>query len=1012
MNKNTRSKIIFSLILAFVMLLQFFPAHALASVDAGNELKVAVISDIHVIPPSMWSDNPDSAAAVSADRKMFAESAAIFDAAIAGIIQEAPDVVLIPGDLTKDGEYESHVYVAEKLTELKEALPDVDIYVINGNHDINNPHAYDYSSGAGVPVHSATPEEFREIYNGFGYGGITSEYFIPADGKAGSNSYTARPADGFTVIAIDAAKYSVDATQSNLDRQETGGNISADLMSWVLEKAQQAKERGDTVITFMHHGLVPHFSMEPTLLADFLADNYIEASETMANAGIRYVFTGHMHAQNIASVTTAAGNVLYDIETGSLVTYPSPIRYAVFTKGVDSESNPTEKVDISTKLIKEIDFIDPATGEKITDLTKYGYDNSVDEDTIGGLVTGVVAGGFIDVTGLLGGLLDAELTTTGGQTHTGSRAFFESMLPFEDADGEPISNDFGDFMIGMMREMLPATQADGIDVQGLVRVFYEASNSRIRMAALGGIGNLYITDANMRAQVVNPTFIQLDALLSNEAYVNALFGRVVASIVDMVLYTDENDNEYTFFDFGKYVFLAHLAGDAVSKPWVDAIIAGLFDGAISAEIGDFLNERLLYELSGVFDDIMINTNSLITNDLLGALLKSTFVNAMGGNPAPLGGILDLFGIDFLSLVGGDALGDLLSDEMIGGLGNMVGGLGLSFIEGSGNDIGDNNANLRWVGEGSIIIPDPTDKEELMEVITEAVAKRQSDFTTGSWSAFAAALAEALVAFDSSDATQDQIDEAASNLRAAIAALTPIVPVEPSDGEVYAQIHTAAAATVNSAVEYVVSLSALTKAQVVTVTFVADGTYLDLNSVAALNGFQLFSATGAINGIVWEQLSDGLFQGTVKLLSIDNQNGVTTTDIQNVFTISGAAREISGETIVRLAGIEITRISEDNKAYKFAAQFADPSDRDAKSTITEKQPVYSIYDLNRDGKIGDEDLAIAWYYYLMTSTHRDWEVALYDVASAKDADVTGDDIVNLADLIEILANYCISYSLFA
>ncbi|MCL2151439.1 MAG: metallophosphoesterase [Oscillospiraceae bacterium] len=167
-------KVIISALLTLMLLLQFLPLQVLAQKETEKELTVAVISDIHVIPPSMWADNPDSAAAVSADRKMFAESAAILDAAIADIIREAPDVVLVSGDLTKDGEYESHVYLAEKLSEMKTALPGTSVYVINGNHDINNPHAYDYSSGSGVPTHSATPEEFKEIYEGLGFGTDTA----------------------------------------------------------------------------------------------------------------------------------------------------------------------------------------------------------------------------------------------------------------------------------------------------------------------------------------------------------------------------------------------------------------------------------------------------------------------------------------------------------------------------------------------------------------------------------------------------------------------------------------------------------------------------------------------------------------------------------------------------------------------------------------------------------------------------------------------------------------------
>jgi len=48
---------------------------------------------------------------------------------------------------------------------------------------------------------------------------------------------------------------------------------------------------------------------------------------------------------------------------------------------------------------------------------------------------------------------------------------------------------------------------------------------------------------------------------------------------------------------------------------------------------------------------------------------------------------------------------------------------------------------------------------------------------------------------------------------------------------------------------------------------------------------------------------------------------------------------------------------------------------------------------------------------MTSADPAWEVALFDIASAKDADVTGNGVVDLGDLIEVLAHYCASYNLF-
>jgi len=77
----------------------------------------------------------------------------------------------------------------------------------------------------------------------------------------------------------------------------------------------------------------------------------------------------------------------------------------------------------------------------------------------------------------------------------------------------------------------------------------------------------------------------------------------------------------------------------------------------------------------------------------------------------------------------------------------------------------------------------------------------------------------------------------------------------------------------------------------------------------------------------------------------------------------------------------------------------------------KAPVYSKYDLNHDGAIDELDLSIAIYFYLKTRQEPGWDTVKYDIATAKDADVTGDNIVNLADLIEISANFCDSYILY-
>jgi len=76
---------------------------------------------------------------LNGDRKLLLESDALLRKTVQLLLQENPDVVLIPGDLTKDGELVSHLGVAELLKPLREK--GIKVLVIPGNHDINNPNA-------------------------------------------------------------------------------------------------------------------------------------------------------------------------------------------------------------------------------------------------------------------------------------------------------------------------------------------------------------------------------------------------------------------------------------------------------------------------------------------------------------------------------------------------------------------------------------------------------------------------------------------------------------------------------------------------------------------------------------------------------------------------------------------------------------------------------------------------------------------------------------------------------
>lgn len=365
-----------SLLLAVVLVFTLTVPALAAEKPQDMNLRIAVMSDLHYLSPDMIADTEDFEHAFNSDRKLLKESSSVLHEMLERVRADKPDILLVSGDLTKDGEQECHAALAKQLQQLQQDVPGLKIYVINGNHDIRNYNAKNFNTpdGKAVPATRTHPEDFKRIYD-FVYSDPTViATFTPAAGnEAGSLSYVARPVEGLTVIAMDTCRYSSDNTSNGDDEHETSGAISADLEKWVIEQTAAAKARGDLVIGLEHHGLVPHFDVEPTILPMYLVNGYERIAQEYADAGMSAVFTGHMHAVDIAAMTTKAGNTFYDIETGSALTYPCPIRFVDLRRStVGGETNTYMSVSTKTH-IGPIHYTDPATGVAyvIDDLTEY-----------------------------------------------------------------------------------------------------------------------------------------------------------------------------------------------------------------------------------------------------------------------------------------------------------------------------------------------------------------------------------------------------------------------------------------------------------------------------------------------------------------------------------------------------------------------------------------------------------------------------------------------------------------
>lgn len=219
-----------SLLLAVVLVFTLTVPALAAEKPQDMNLRIAVMSDLHYLSPDMIADTEDFEHAFNSDRKLLKESSSVLHEMLERVRADKPDILLVSGDLTKDGEQECHAALAKQLQQLQQDVPGLKIYVINGNHDIRNYNAKNFNTadGKAVPATRTEPEDFKRIYD-FVYSDPTViATFTPAEGnKAGGLSYVARPVEGLTVIAMDTCRYSSDNTSIGDDEHETSGAISA-----------------------------------------------------------------------------------------------------------------------------------------------------------------------------------------------------------------------------------------------------------------------------------------------------------------------------------------------------------------------------------------------------------------------------------------------------------------------------------------------------------------------------------------------------------------------------------------------------------------------------------------------------------------------------------------------------------------------------------------------------------------------------------------------------------------
>ena len=170
-------------------------------------------------------------------------------------------------------------------------------------------------------------------------------------------------------------------------------------------------------------------------------------------------------------------------------------------------------------------------------------------------------------------------------------------------------------------------------------------------------------------------------------------------------------------------------------------------------------------------------------------------------------------------------------------------------------------------------------------------------------------------------------------------------------------------------------------------FEVDGAYLSSNNFSSPGGFNIIGAGSYGTPIQWTNAGD-IWTGKVTLINLTGAEIKGEADIfEMVFDVR--------EGVLGAADVKLNYVKFSAAGATVAAIIKDG----AATTIFEQY--FSPYDLNKDGLIDLNDLTFALQFLTVQEGDPDWDIA-------KVADFHIDGVIDILDLIEILANYTIPY----
>lgn len=316
-----------------------------------------LVTDTHYFENELGAGGPAFEKNMLTEQYFVKESSAIVKSVFERISEDKEtDIVIIPGDLTKNGEKESHKSFIKELHRLKENGKK--IFVITAGHDYND-SAYVLKGDGRVTVEGTDFNDLCEMYRDFGYGDA-----IAIDEP--THSYMAQITEEIRMLAICCDS-----------KGQPKGAMDERHMAWAKEQLDKAKKDNCSVFAIFHYPIIPSVPAFD-LVGDAKIKEWRKVASFLADNGVELVLTGHMHIQSINEFYSEKGNRLIDICTSCLV--GSPAKYRKIT--IDENS---------VMKVKSIDVED--FGWDLNGLTAQEYFHNHFAEAIVNRVRGALSGG-------------------------------------------------------------------------------------------------------------------------------------------------------------------------------------------------------------------------------------------------------------------------------------------------------------------------------------------------------------------------------------------------------------------------------------------------------------------------------------------------------------------------------------------------------------------------------------------------------------------------------------------